>query len=372
MKPFDVYTQWNIHPVRSEGAFVWDDKGKRYLDFYSGHGVISIGHSHPIWAERLKRQIDTLAFYSNAVLNNLQGELAEKMGQLSGYPSYQLFVVNSGAEAIENALKVASFFNKKKKVLSFNNAFHGRTTGALAVTDNLKIQPAFNKGLDTVFLPLNDETALEEALQNKDVTAVLIEGIQGIGGVIEPTAQFLQAAERLCQKYDAMLVLDEIQSGYGRTGKFFAHQHAGIRPGIITTAKGMGNGFPAGGVLIHEKIAPYKGMLGSTFGGTHLACAASIGVLDVIREEGLMENAAAMGRLLIQSLTGISEIKQIRGKGLMIGLDMGFPVKPLQKALLKAGIFTGNSKDPHVLRLLPPLCITQQDVALFVETLHAG
>ena len=298
MKPFDVYAQWDIHPVRGEGVFVWDDKGKKYLDFYSGHGVISIGHSHPKWAARLKKQIDTLAFYSNAVLSSVQDELAEKLGALSGYPSYQLFVINSGAEAVENALKTASFYNKKRKVVSFEKAFHGRTTGAMAVTDDLKIQSVFNHGLAVDFLPLNDEAALEEALQNEDVTAVIVEGIQGIGGVIEPTAQFLQAAERLCKKHGALLVLDEVQSGYGRTGKFFAHQHAGIRADIITTAKGMGNGFPIGGALIHEKIVPYKGMLGTTFGGTHPACAAGIGVLDVLREEGLMENAAAMGRLL--------------------------------------------------------------------------
>lgn len=368
MKLFDVYPLFDITPVKAQGSWLWDDKGKKYLDLYGGHAVISIGHSHPHYVKSLTNQINTIGFYSNSVQNPQQEKLAEKLGQLSGYSDYQLFLCNSGAEANENALKLASFVNGRKKVIAFKKAFHGRTSGAVAATDNPKIVAPFNAGHEIIFVPLNDETAFSAAL-DKDVTAVIIEGIQGVGGIQVPNDSFLQFLEKRCKANGSLLILDEIQSGYGRTGKFFSHQYAGIKPDLITVAKGMGNGFPVGGVLIHPDIKPWSGMLGTTFGGNYLADAASLSVLEVIESENLIENAKQVGEYAIAELKKLPSLLDVRGRGLMIGFDLPEDKKSVRTNLLmKHNIFTGEAK-PNTIRLLPSLAVTKSEIDIFLNAL---
>ena len=335
MKLFDVYPLFDINIVKGKGCHVWDDQGTEYLDLYGGHAVISIGHAHPYYVEMISKQVAQLGFYSNSVVNKLQQEVADRLGKLSGYDDYQLFLINSGAEANENALKLASFYNGRNRVLSFCKAFHGRTSLAVEVTQNP---------------PLNDIEAAKAELAKGDVCAVIIEGIQGVGGIQVPEVKFLKELSKACEEVDAALVLDEIQSGYGRSGKFFAHQHAGIRPDIITVAKGIGNGFPMAGVLISPKFKPVYGQLGTTFGGNHLACAAAIAVLDVMKGENLVENAAKVGAHLLKELKQFSQIKEVSGEGLMI----------------EQKVFTGVS-GTNVIRLLPPLCLTMAEADEFLE-----
>ena len=368
MKLFDVYPLFNIEPVKAQGSWLWDKEGKKYLDLYGGHAVISIGHNHPHFVEALKSQLDKISFYSNSIKNELQEKLAEKLGQLSGYPNHQLFLCNSGAEANENALKLASFVNGRKKVIAFKKAFHGRTSGAVAATDNPKIVSAFNAGHEIVFLPLNDSPAFDQAI-NSEVTAVIIEGIQGVGGIHIPDNAFLQHLSKKCKEVGALLILDEVQSGCGRTGKFFAHQFADIEADIITIAKGMGNGFPVGGVLIHPSIKPWAGMLGTTFGGNYLACAAALSVLEVIESEKLMAHAEAIGNYWMEELKSFSSILEIRGRGLMIGFDLPESLSNLRKDLLfKHQIFTGEAK-PNTVRLLPSLAISKIEADILLEAL---
>lgn len=370
MKLFDVYPLFPITPAKAQGSWLWDTEGKKYLDLYGGHAVISIGHSHPHYVEALTKQLSQIAFYSNSVQNPLQEALAEKLGQLSGYPDYQLFLCNSGAEANENALKLASFVNGRKKVIAFRKAFHGRTSGAVAITDNPKIVSPFNSGHEVVFVPLNDLNTFREAL-TADIAAVIIEGIQGVGGIQVPDDEFLRAIEKLCTANGSLLILDEIQSGYGRTGKFFAHQYAGIKPAIITTAKGMGNGFPIGGVLIHPSIKPWSGMLGTTFGGNYLAAAAGLAVLEVMEKENLMINAAHRGEQIIKALHHFPMLQSIRGRGLMIGFDLPEDKKDVRNQLLfKHNIFTGEAK-PNTIRLLPSLALTEAEANHFLRALKS-
>ena len=367
MKPFDVYPLFDIEITKGRGCYTYDKNGVEYLDMYGGHAVISIGHSHPYYIQKMEEQMEKLVFYSNSVQNSLQVKLAEKLGKLSGYEDYSLFLINSGAEANENALKLASFHTGRKKVVAFSKSFHGRTSAAVRVTDNPNIVAPLNEDLDVEFLPLNDIQAVKEALKNKDVCAVIIEGIQGVGGIRVPEPEFLKSLREVCTATGTILILDEIQSGYGRSGKFFAHQHAGIRPDMITTAKGMGNGFPIGGVLISPLFKPVHGMLGTTFGGNHLACSAAIAVLDVMKGEKLVENAATVGSYLIKKLNAFPQIKEIRGMGLMIGIEMNEPVKQLRNNLLfEQKVFTGAS-GTHVIRLLPPLNLSKQDADLFLS-----
>ncbi len=368
MKLFDVYPLFPIEPVKALGSWLWDKDGKKYLDLYGGHAVISIGHNHPHFVEALKSQLDKISFYSNSVKNSMQEKLADKLGQLSGYPNHQLFLCNSGAEANENALKLASFVNGRKKVIAFKKAFHGRTSGAVAATDNPKIVAPFNAGHEIVFLPLNDEQAFLKAITT-EISSVIIEGSQGVGGIHFPADSFLQLLSKKCKEVGALLILDEVQSGYGRTGKFFAHQFSGIQADLITIAKGMGNGFPIGGLLIHPDIKPWSGMLGTTFGGNYLACAAGLSVLEVIEQEDLMANAAKLGEFWIEQLQSFSEIKAIRGKGLMIGFDLPDELASLRKDLLfKQSIFTGEAK-PNTVRLLPSLALSKTEADLFLEAL---
>ena len=368
MKLFDVYPLFNITPVKAEGSWLWDDQGQKYLDLYGGHAVISIGHSHPHYVKRITDQLQQIGFYSNSVQNPMQEELAEKLGTLSDCPDYQLFLCNSGAEANENALKLASFVTGRKKIIAFKKAFHGRTSGAVAATDNPKIVAPFNAGHDIVFVPINDEQAFAEALDDQ-VAAVIIEGIQGVGGIHVPDDSFLQLLETKCKSNGSLLILDEIQSGYGRTGKFFAHQYAGIKPDLITTAKGMGNGFPIGGVLIHPDVKPWSGMLGTTFGGNYLACAAALAVLEVIENEKLIENASKLGEQLINQLNKFSAVPNVRGRGLMLGFDLPEAKKSVRTDLLmKHHIFTGEAK-PNTIRLLPSLAVTKQELDIFLQAL---
>ncbi|RUT79812.1 aspartate aminotransferase family protein [Ancylomarina longa] len=369
MNLFDVYTCYNINLVNGKGAHLSDDKGNSYLDFYGGHGVISIGHSHPHYMYRLENQLHCLGFYSNAVKNDLQEKFACLLGKISGYETYNLFLCNSGAEANENALKVASFHNQKAKVIAIKGAFHGRTSGALSITDNPKLSSEFNAKHNVVFVAMNDELALKKELEKGDVSAVIIEGIQGVKGVVIPSNKFLKVAEKYCAENNALLILDEIQSGYGRTGKFFAHQYAGIQPDIITTAKGMGNGFPIAGVLISPKIKAWKGMLGTTFGGNHLSCAAATAVIETIEEEKLIDNANIIGDYLFFELKDNKAIKAIRGKGLMIGIDLENMSEIRTKLLMEYGIFTGASGN-ETLRLLPPLSIGIKEADQFISAFN--
>ncbi|MEJ7644117.1 MAG: aminotransferase class III-fold pyridoxal phosphate-dependent enzyme [Chryseolinea sp.] len=369
MKLFDVYPLFNITPARAQGSWIWDDAGKKYLDLYGGHAVISIGHSHPHYVKSLSDQIGKIAFYSNSVQNPMQQTLADKLGDLSGYPDYQLFLCNSGAEANENALKLASFVTGRKKIIAFRKAFHGRTSGAVAATDNPKIVSPFNAGHQVEFLPMNDEAALTSALDDT-VAAVIIEGIQGVGGIQLPDDNFLRILEKRCREKNALLILDEIQSGYGRTGKFFAHQYANIKPHLITTAKGMGNGFPVGGVLIASDIKPWAGMLGTTFGGNYLAAAACIAVLEVMENEALVANAAAMGDCLQTELKKIAGLKNVRGRGLMIGFDLPDNKSSVRNDLLfQHHIFTGEAK-PNTIRLLPSLALNKNEINIFLTALN--
>ena len=367
MKLFDVYPRWQIEPVRAQGCKIYDKDGVEYLDFYGGHAVISIGHSHPHYVEALTKQLKRIGFYSNAVLNSLQNEYAEKLGELSGYPDYSLFMANSGAEAIENALKLASFHNSRKRIVAFRNSFHGRTSAAVQVTDNNKYKSPINEEMDVVFLPLNNIELVKETLSQEKVSSVIIEGIQGIGGIQVPDPAFLQELSKLCEETGTVLIVDEIQSGYGRSGKFFAHQYAGIRPDIIPIAKGMGNGFPISGMLISPKFEAVHGQLGTTFGGNHLACAAAIAVAEVIKEENLVENAAKVGAFLIGELKKIPQIKEVRGHGLIIGVEFENPIKSMRdKLLFEEKVFTGVT-GTHVFRLLPPLCVTMEEAKEFLR-----
>ncbi|MBX2945280.1 MAG: aspartate aminotransferase family protein [Cyclobacteriaceae bacterium] len=370
MKTFDVYPLFPITPVKAKGSWVWDDQGNKYLDLYGGHAVISIGHSHPHYIDAIANQLAQIGFYSNSVQNPLQEKLAERLGEVSGYPEYQLFLCNSGAEAVENALKIASFVTGRKKIIAFKKAFHGRTSAAVATTDNPKIVAPVNAGHDIVFVPLNDTAAFNEVMSD-DVAAVLIEGIQGLGGIHEPEDSFLQFLEEKCKQNNAMLILDEIQSGYGRTGSFFAHQRSGVKPHLITVAKGMGNGFPIGGVLIHPDIKPWSSMLGTTFGGNYLASVAALAVLDVIEKEKLVANAKETGNYLLNELKAIPEFTAVRGRGLMIGLDVPEIHKSLRKDLLmKYKIFTGESY-PNTIRILPPLSLSKEEVDFFIQSLKS-
>lgn len=369
MELFDVYSLFDINPVRAEGSWLWDEQGQQYLDLYGGHAVISIGHSHPHYVASMQQQLSRIAFYSNSVQNRLQEQLADKLGNLSGYPDYQLFLCNSGAEANENALKLASFVTGRKKVIAFKGAFHGRTSGVVAATDNPAIVAPFNANHEVLFVPLNDTVAFDAAIDNT-VAAVMIEGIQGVGGIQLPTNDFLEHLETKCRQVGAMLILDEIQSGYGRTGKFFAHQFSGIRPHLVTVAKGMGNGFPIGGVLIHPDIKPKKGMLGTTFGGNYLACVAGLSVLEVLEKEALIDQAAALGTYLMQALATLPGAPSVRGKGLMIGIDLPAEKSGVRSNLLYTHkIFTGEAK-PNTVRLLPSLALTSREADVFLNALQ--
>ena len=384
MKLFDVYPLFDVNIVKGEGCKVWDDKGQEYLDLYGGHAVISIGHSHPHYIKKVTEQLQKLGFYSNSVVNKLQVELAERLGRISGYDDYQLFLINSGAEANENALKLASFTNGRTRVLSAEKAFHGRTSLAVEVTNNPKIIAPINANGHVTYLPLNDLPAWEQELQKGDVCAVILECIQGVGGIKLATKEFAQGLQKLCHEHNTVLICDEIQCGYGRSGKFFAHQWLGIRPDIITVAKGIANGFPMGGVLISPDFQPVYGQLGTTFGGNHLACAAALAVLDVFEEENLVENARIVGDYLMEGIrsvccdaiatdtdsdTGTPRITDVRGRGLMIGIDLNVPHKEVRQPLIyQEHCFTGCA-GTNILRLLPPLCLTKQDADQFIEKL---
>lgn len=366
MELFDVYSLLDITPVKAEGCYLWDDKGNKYLDLYGGHAVISIGHSHPHYIRTLTGQLEQIGFYSNSVKIPQQKELADRLGRLSGFDHYRLFLCNSGAEANENAMKLASFVTGRRKVVSFSKAFHGRTSGAVSITDNPKITAPFNETGNAVHLPWLDPEQVEQQLKAGDTAAVIIEGIQGVGGIRVPDAAFLETLGRLCKQYGALLILDEVQSGYGRSGKFFAFQHSAVVPDLITMAKGMGNGFPIGGVLINPELKPWIGMLGTTFGGNYLACAAGIAVLDVIEQEKLVENAAKTGSYLLQELAGFKQIREVRGLGLMIGMEFDEPVKAIrQKLIEEEKVFTGFS-GTNVIRLLPPLTLSLEQANDFL------
>jgi acetylornithine/N-succinyldiaminopimelate aminotransferase len=366
MKLFDVYPLFDIEPVKARGSWIWDKEGKKYLDFYGGHAVISIGHSHYHYVKKLEEQLEKIAFYSNSVKIKQQEELAQKLGELSGYTDHALFLCNSGAEANENALKLASFHNGRKKIIAFEKSFHGRTSLAVAATNDTSIQAPVNNEHEIIFLPLNDEEALSKTI-SKDVCAVIIEGIQGVAGIHTPSMEFLKLLRKKCDETGALLILDEVQSGYGRSGKFFAYQFANIKPDIITIAKGMGNGFPVAGVLISPKIKAKHGMLGTTFGGNYLACVAAIAVLDVIKEENLIENSAKIGNYLIEKLKTIEGVKEIRGTGLMIGVELHFNSSQVRNDLVfKHQIFTGSASNKNTIRLLPPLNINKEEADHFL------
>ncbi|CDD32295.1 aminotransferase class III-fold pyridoxal phosphate-dependent enzyme [Phocaeicola barnesiae] len=370
MKLFDVYPLFDVNIVKGKGCHVWDDKGQEYLDLYGGHAVISIGHAHPHYVEAISKQVASLGFYSNSVINKLQQEVADRLGAMCGYDDYQLFLINSGAEANENALKLASFYNGRTRIVSFAKAFHGRTSLAVEVTNNPKIIAPVNDNGHVTYLPWNDVDAMKAELAKGDVCAVIIEGIQGVGGIQVPAPGFMQAIRQACDENGTVLILDEIQSGYGRSGKFFSHQYDGIRPDMITVAKGIGNGFPMAGVLISPKFTPVYGQLGTTFGGNHLACAAAIAVLDVMKAENLVENAARVGAHLMEELKKFEGIKEVRGRGLMIGLEFENPIKEIrQKLLFEQKVFTGVS-GTNVIRLLPPLCLSMAEADEFLNRLH--
>ena len=367
MNLFEVYKLWDIEPVKGLDTKLWDKDGVEYTDLYGGHAVISIGHCHPHYVEMLSKQLQRLGFYSNAVQNSLQQELASRLSRISGYPDYKLFLCNSGAEANENAMKLASFATGRSRILAFSKAFHGRTSGAVAVTDNPKIQSPFNATSNVEFCPLNDIEAVEAKLSKGDFAAVIIEGIQGVAGIYEPDDEFLHGLRSLCDKYGCLLILDEIQSGYGRTGKFFAHQHSGVRADIITTAKGMANGFPIGGVLISPSVKAEYGMLGTTFGGNHLACSAALAVLDIIEDEHLVENAAMVGDYFREAFASDAALKEYRGKGLMIGLEIKDEYAGLRDRLLFEKKFFTGAAGAKVIRLLPSLTISLETAQSFVK-----
>ena len=369
MKLFDVYPLNDITIEKAVGSYVWDDKGEKYLDLYGGHAVISIGHTHPHYVKRIEEQLHKVGFYSNSIKISLQVELAEKLGKISGKEDYQLFLCNSGAEANENALKLASFYNGRKKIIAFKKAFHGRTSLAVAATDNPNIVAPVNQTENVIFLPFNDELALEEAFKQNDISSVIIEGIQGVGGINVATNSFLQKIRSLCDENNGVFIADSVQCGYGRSGKFYSHDFAGVNADIYSMAKGMGNGFPVGAISISSKIQPKHFMLGTTFGGNHLACAAALAVLEVIEVEGLVNNAKTVGDYLIAELKKLPHIKEVRGKGLMIGIELPGELNTVKKNLLfKHKIFTGEAK-PNVIRLLPALNITKTEADIFLQAL---
>ena len=373
MKPFDVYPLINITPVRAEGSRIWDEQGQEYLDLYGGHAVISIGHSHPHFNQRLKDQLDKITFYSNSVQIPIQKELATKLGEVSGYTDFDLFLCNSGAEANENALKLVSFDTGRAGFISFSGAFHGRTSGAVALTDNPKIISPFNRDHQTHLIPFGDLEAVEVRLQKGNIAGIIIEGIQGVNGIQVPDPEFLLGLTHLTKQYGSKLILDEVQSGYGRTGRFFAHQWVeGLQPDLITTAKGMGNGYPIGGVLIHPDFKASFGLLGTTFGGNHLACAAGLAVLEVIEKENLLKSAQESGDFLMKQLRQMEGITEVRGKGLMIGVDLDREAAPVRNELIhRHHIFTGSSAGKNTIRLLPPLNISIKDLTLFLESIQS-
>ena len=371
MNLFDVYSLLDMEPVKAQGAYLWDKNGVEYLDFYGGHAVISIGHTHPHYVAKISEQLSKIGFYSNAVINSLQVELAEKLGELSGYADYELFLCNSGAEANENALKLASFTTGRERVLAMHGAFHGRTSLAVAISDNPAIQAPVNKTDKVAYIDLNDIEALERELKGEQYAAVIIEPIQGVNGIREASKEFMQAAREVCDKTGTMLICDEVQAGYGRSGEFFSHQWSGVKADIISMAKGIANGFPVGAIMVSPKIPAKKGMLGTTFGGSHLACAAAIAVADVVKAERLVENARKMGAKIVEGIKGVSGVEDIRGRGLMIGIDLSVPQADFRKVLReKYHIMTGLS-GKHTLRLLPPLMIGEREVERFVEAFKA-
>ncbi|MFC0603515.1 aspartate aminotransferase family protein [Winogradskyella pulchriflava] len=371
MSLFNVYPLYDITPVSAKDVYVFDDKGEEYLDLYGGHAVISIGHSHPKYVAAISNQVSKLGFYSNAIQNPIQVELADKLEALSGCKDYQLFLCNSGAEANENALKLASFHNGKKKILAFKNSFHGRTSAAVAATDNPKIVAPINAQQEVDFVELGDLDAIEKILKQNETCAVIVEFIQGVGGLDQSTKEFYQGLDKLCKQYNTALIADEVQSGFGRTGDFFAYQKHNITPDIISIAKGMGNGFPVGGILIHPSIEASFGLLGTTFGGNHLACAATLSVLDVLEEENLMENAKTISDYFQERAKSLPKLKSIKGRGLMLGLEFDFPIAELRKKLIfNHHIFTGSAKNPNLIRILPPLTIQKKHIDVFFEALE--
>ena len=371
MKLFDVYPLLDMEPVKAQGAYLWDKNGVEYLDFYGGHAVISIGHTHPHYVEKITEQLSKIGFYSNAVINSLQVELAEKIGEVCGYPDYELFLCNSGAEANENAVKLSSFTTDRERVLAMHGAFHGRTSMAVALSGNPNIQAPVNKTPNVTFINLNDIEALKAELSTNEYAAVIIEPIQGVGGIRMASDEFLAVARELCDKTGTMLIMDEVQSGFGRSGKFFAHQWSGVKADIVSMAKGIANGFPVGAIIVSPKIPAKSGMLGTTFGGSHLACAAAIAVADVIKAENLVENARVMGEKIVEAIKGTSGITDIRGRGLMIGIDLSVPQADFRKVLReKHHIMTGLT-GKYTLRLLPPLIIGDKEVERFVEAFRA-
>lgn len=368
MKLFEVYSLFPIEIVKGKGCHVWDANGQEYLDLYGGHAVISVGHAHPKYVKAISEQVATLGFYSNSVINKLQQKLAEKLGPISGYDDYSLFLINSGAEANENALKLASFYNNRSKVLAFRHSFHGRTSAAVRVTDIPKYIAPVNEGLEVTFIDFNDTAAMRAELQKGIYSSVIIEGIQGVGGIQVPDDQFLRDLRQACTDTNTVLILDEIQSGYGRSGKFFAHQYAGIKADIVTVAKGICNGLPMAGVIIAPFFTPVVGQLGTTFGGNHLACAGACAVLDIIKEENLVDNAAKVGNYLLSELKKIDRIKEVRGRGLMIGIEFEEPIKEIrnQRLLMEQHVFTGVA-GTNTIRLLPPLSLSMAEAQDFIE-----
>ncbi len=370
MSLFNVYPLFDITPVKAEDVYVYDENNTQYLDLYGGHAVISIGHSHPTYVNKLKKQLENIGFYSNSIQNPLQKELAEKLSELSGCKYYELFLCNSGAEANENAIKLASFHTQKHKIVAFKNGFHGRTSAAVAATDNPKIVAPVNAQQQVEFIEYGDIDALAEILSKGEVCAVITEIIQGVGGLDEATTDFYKSVDTLCKKFGALLIADEVQSGFGRTGDFFAFQKHEIEPDIISMAKGMGNGFPVGGILIHPKIKASYGLLGTTFGGNHLACTASLAVLETIEKDNLLENATKVSKYFIKSIAEISEIKNIKGRGLMLGLEFDFPIAELRKDLIyNYHVFTGSAKNPNLLRILPSLTVKKEHIDMFINSL---
>lgn len=372
MSLFNVYPIYSVTPVKASGCTVWDDKGDAYLDFYGGHGVISIGHSHPTYIKHVTEQINSIGFYSNSIINPVQEKLGNLLPQICGYPDYSLFLCNSGAEANENALKLASFHTGKSKVLAFKNSFHGRTSAAVAVTDNPKIIAPINAQQEVVFCELNDIESVKKEIAKGDVSSVIIEAIQGVGGLDEGSTEFFRELEKVCKNNKVVLILDEIQCGYGRSGNFFAHQHHGIKADIISVAKGMGNGFPIGGILISPEFTSSFGLLGTTFGGNHLACAAALAVLEVMEDEEILNNVQKQYEYFIKKFSSLSQIKKIKGKGLMLGLEFDFEVADLRKKLIyEKKIFTGNSNNKNLLRVLPPLTISKNEIDMLYDSLQS-
>ena len=372
MSLFNVYPIYSVTPVKASGCTVWDEKGDAYLDFYGGHGVISIGHSHPTYIKHVTEQINSIGFYSNSIINPVQEKLGNLLPQICGYPDYSLFLCNSGAEANENALKLASFHTGKSKVLAFKNSFHGRTSAAVAVTDNPKIIAPINAQQEVVFCELNDIESVKKEIAKGDVSSVIIEAIQGVGGLDEGSTEFFRELEKVCKNNKVVLILDEIQCGYGRSGKFFAHQHHGIKADIISVAKGMGNGFPIGGILISPEFTSSFGLLGTTFGGNHLACAAALAVLEVMEDEEILNNVQKQYEYFIKKFSSLSQIKKIKGKGLMLGLEFDFEVADLRKKLIyEKKIFTGNSNNKNLLRVLPPLTISKNEIDMLYDSLQS-